>query len=108
MEYHDELLKAASDLIELPETQATLRRAVSTACYAVFHLLIFEACQLWVEPKHWQTLSRRFGHSTMKEASKSFKDTFERSTTPAERSLASAAGIFAGSAEPGPGSRHFI
>jgi uncharacterized protein (UPF0332 family) len=48
MEYHDELLTNAKDvLVFKPENQATLRRTVSTAYYSIFHLLIFEACQLW-------------------------------------------------------------
>jgi hypothetical protein len=47
-----ELLVAADEILGLePETQATLRRAVSTAYYALFHLLIEECCKNWIRPE---------------------------------------------------------
>lgn len=44
MTFHEELLGLAGELIHRNEpSQAHLRRAVSTAYYAFFHLLISEA-----------------------------------------------------------------
>jgi uncharacterized protein (UPF0332 family) len=45
--YHDELLQQAKELVHNnpgAPTQADLRRSVSSAYYALFHLLIFDAC----------------------------------------------------------------
>ena len=45
MPYHDELLTQAGELIHKDaarSTQADYRRAVSTAYYALFHLLVSE------------------------------------------------------------------
>lgn len=45
MPYHDELLQQAIDLVHRDlrdPTQADLRRSVSAAYYAVFHMLISE------------------------------------------------------------------
>ena len=50
MAYHDELLQQARELVHKNPnnpTQADLRRSVSSAYYALFHLLIFEACLNW-------------------------------------------------------------
>ena len=50
MAYHDELLQQAKELVHrnaTNPTQADLRRSVSSAYYALFHLLIFEACLNW-------------------------------------------------------------
>lgn len=47
MAYHDELLEQAKELVHKNPnnpTQADLRRSVSSAYYALSHLLIFEAC----------------------------------------------------------------
>lgn len=57
--------------------QANLRRAVSSAYYAVFHLLIDEACSTQIGTQHnqlayRQTLGRAFSHSVMKHACASF------------------------------------
>src|SRR5665213_3685953 len=48
-----------------PATQATLRRTVSTAYYALFHLLVEDACQLWAQATHRGKLSRQFEHRRM-------------------------------------------
>jgi hypothetical protein len=70
MGYPHDLLEAAhSFLLVEPLTQAILRRTVSTAYYALFHLLIEDACGLWGEPDHRGRLSRQFDHKRMKEAS---------------------------------------
>ena len=57
--------------------QANLRRAVSTAYYAVFHYLVHEACCALIGTQNAQrpyrhVLSRGFVHTTMKQACSSF------------------------------------
>jgi hypothetical protein len=50
MAYHNDLLEQAIDLIHYKPSdpnQAALRRAVSTAYYALFHLLISETTLNW-------------------------------------------------------------
>jgi hypothetical protein len=72
MAFPDDLLKLAQDLANLhPESphQASLRRAVSTAYYAIFHLLISEATANWARPELRATLGRCFDHGPMKTAS---------------------------------------
>jgi uncharacterized protein (UPF0332 family) len=70
MGYPDELLKTADALLGMqPVTQANLRRGVSTAYYALFHLLIESACQSWVQPDYRKRLARQFDHKRMKDAS---------------------------------------
>jgi uncharacterized protein (UPF0332 family) len=48
--------------------QASLRRAVSTAYYAIFHLLIHEAVTNWRRRGERNLLSRMFEHGVMKKA----------------------------------------
>jgi len=71
------------DLIELAEylarheigkpKQATLRRAVSTAYYALFHLLVREASRHLVANEDLRSLlARAFEHSEMKRISRAF------------------------------------
>jgi hypothetical protein len=72
MAFPDDLLKLAQDLANLhPKSphQASLRRAVSTAYYAIFHLLISEATANWARPELRATLGRCFDHGPMKTAS---------------------------------------
>src|ERR1700689_4682899 len=70
MLYHDDLLNQALHLVHLsPSTQASLRRAVSTAYYAVFHLLISEATSNWNNAALRAALGRAYDHGTMKTAS---------------------------------------
>ena len=72
MAYSRELLDSALLLYGAsPETQATLRRAISTAYYALFHLLIEEATANWVRPEQRAALARMFGHGIMAGASDS-------------------------------------
>ncbi|MEX0711678.1 MAG: hypothetical protein WD278_04975 [Pirellulales bacterium] len=53
--------------------QASLRRSVSSAYYALFHLLVDEAAKMLVGGKPLQCLvSRAFLHDEMKQASTSF------------------------------------
>jgi len=61
--YPRDLLEVAHKLLWAePETQATLRRAVSTAYYALFHLLIEAACKNWAQPQQRGNLARQFDH----------------------------------------------
>jgi uncharacterized protein (UPF0332 family) len=71
MGYPEELLDSAISLFQLtPQTQANLRRAVSSCYYALFHLLIEETCNNWARPEQRTRLSRRFEHARMLEASR--------------------------------------
>ena len=70
MAYADELLELAQDIANLhPDHphQASLRRAVSTAYYALFHLLISEATANWQRPELRAVLGRVFDHGPMKQ-----------------------------------------
>lgn len=77
---HDDLLKQAVRLARLDPTrpkQANLRRAISATYYALFHLLVDEACRVQIGAQHnqaafRQVLGRAFVHTVMKEACKSF------------------------------------
>jgi uncharacterized protein (UPF0332 family) len=72
MAYADDLLELAQHLANLEPAnprQACLRRAVSTAYYALFHLLISEAALNWSRPELRADLGRLFGHTRMKSAS---------------------------------------
>jgi hypothetical protein len=70
MAYHDDLLQLASDLIDKDRaTQAELRRAVSTAYYALFHLLISETTLNWNRESSRNALGRMFDHGMMKRVS---------------------------------------
>ena len=73
MAFPDDLLELAQVLRSLhPEGaqhQASLRRAVSTAYYALFHLLISEATANWARPELRAILGRCFDHGPMKTAS---------------------------------------
>ena len=62
--------------------QASLRRSISTAYYALFHLLVQEAAQGWNgSPNVRVGLERRFEHKNMKDVS-------QRTEKPLSRSLA--------------------
>lgn len=78
-------MELAGDLLDVAEhlalyqganpTQAALRRAVSTAYYAIFHLLIHDAADRWSgSPEARTGFMRAFEHTSMKKAS----DQFER------------------------------
>jgi len=75
--YHDELLQQANELVHKNPnhpTQADLRRSVSSAYYALFHLLIFEACLNWSNAISRPGLARMFDHGLMKKVSKRVSD----------------------------------
>ena len=70
-DYADELLNSATALSQIsPETQANLRRAISSSYYALFHLLIGEACRNWSRPEQRGRLARKFEHVRMLAASR--------------------------------------
>ena len=54
--------------------QASLRRAVSTAYYALFHLLVEDATKRWSGHKNSRIgLARAFEHASMERASRAFQ-----------------------------------
>src|SRR5713226_8337987 len=54
--------------------QASLRRAISTAYYALFHLLISEAILSWKRVEDRDDLARMFEHTNMKTACANKRD----------------------------------
>ena len=84
MAYHDDLLRQALYLAHKEPRnpkQASLRRAVSTAYYALFHLLISEAVANWNVVSLRAALGRAFDHGVMKAASNRIQDTRQFSFT---------------------------
>jgi uncharacterized protein (UPF0332 family) len=77
---HEHLLEQAVTLARLDlrrPKQANLRRAISSAYYSVFHLLVDEACRVQIgsvsnQAQFRQVLGRAFTYGIMKEACKSF------------------------------------
>jgi uncharacterized protein (UPF0332 family) len=71
MAFADDLLNQAYHLLTLdppdPPKQANLRRAVSAAYYALFHLLIDEAVGNWGIARQRSVLARTFTHRAMKQ-----------------------------------------
>jgi hypothetical protein len=69
----EDLLRLAGRLANPAPTepeQACLRRSISTAYYALFHLLIHDAVQTWSGSQSARLgLARRFEHKTMKQVS---------------------------------------
>lgn len=76
MAYHDDLLTLARELVNKgpSATQADLRRAVSTAYYAIFHLLVSEATLNWSRDSSRNALGRMFDHGLMKRVSERVAD----------------------------------
>ena len=75
MTFHEELLGLAGELIHRNEpSQAHLRRAVSTAYYAFFHLLISEATLNWKRDSSRDALGRMFDHGLMRKVSQRVVD----------------------------------
>jgi uncharacterized protein (UPF0332 family) len=79
MSLHHDLLAQAKHLLKKEPRrprQASLRRAVSAAYYALFHLLVYESSKKLVSGAAQTGLrtliSRAFEHSTMKQASRAF------------------------------------
>jgi hypothetical protein len=77
MAFHDDLLAQAGELIHKNQpnvTQADLRRAVSTAYYALFHLLISETALNWKRDSSRDAFGRMFEHAVMRRASQRLLD----------------------------------
>lgn len=77
MAYHDDLLAQALMLVNKEPRkpkQASLRRSVSTAYYALFHLLISEAVSNWKHADQRTFLGRSFDHKDMKSASNQWQN----------------------------------
>jgi hypothetical protein len=80
MSQHKDLLEQAGNLATIDTKkpkQVNLRRAISSTYYAVFHLLVDEACRIQFGSQHNEApfrhvLARAFAHSVMKDACKSF------------------------------------
>lgn len=69
MAFADDLLEQAEHLVRRERRrprQASLRRAVSTAYYALFHLLIAETTRNWRRSQDRDKLARMFEHATMR------------------------------------------
>ncbi len=73
MAFHEELIEHALFLAQLkwPEepNQAELRRAISAAYYALFHLLTSEASLNWKNDSQRNRFARMFDHARMKTCS---------------------------------------
>src|SRR5579863_6321021 len=54
--------------------QASLRRAVSTAYYAIFHLLSMEMAKNWKRPAERFTVARMLDHTPMVKVCKAKRD----------------------------------
>lgn len=66
---HDELLDLAAVLAIGPEPgEAYIRRSISTAYYALFHLLVYETTLNWGIEGQRNVLARAFDHGPMKKA----------------------------------------
>jgi uncharacterized protein (UPF0332 family) len=91
MAYHDDLIKHAVFLSELnlPDDpkQVDLRRAVSAAYYALFHLLTTEAAENWKHQSQRNRFTRMFDHGRMKTCSSKLSSR-PLPTDPAEISVA--------------------
>jgi hypothetical protein len=86
MSFADDLLEQAYHLANRePENQANLRRAVSTAYYALFHLLIDEAVGNWGIARQRSILARTFEHGKMKSVCESHVNNFFSSGQPRQK-----------------------
>lgn len=87
MAFAPDLLEQAVHLANRERTrpkQASLRRAISTSYYALFHLLIHEATNNWKKAPQRPLLARAFEHGRMKSACGKRRDELEKflSTSP--------------------------
>ncbi len=72
MAYPEDLLEFAQEMASIHPGEAhqpSLRRAVSTGYYALFHLLIADAVGNCTDPQFRAALARMFDHGPMKQAS---------------------------------------
>jgi len=88
MAYPDDLMKDAYHLAgrggKNPK-QSSLRRAASTAYYAVFHMLIADFVSNWRIPEQRARLGRIFEHRRMAQAPLEYRD--KKKPTQAEKEL---------------------
>jgi hypothetical protein len=87
MAFADDLLEQAYHLANRESAhpkQASLRRAVSTAYYALFHFLIDEAVGNWSIARQRRILARTFDHAKMKNVCVEQVKNFESRGSPAE------------------------
>src|ERR1700682_5193702 len=85
MAFADDLLKQAYHLANKEKKnpkQASLRRAVSTAYYALFHLLIDEAVGNWSVARQRGVLARTFDHGKMKSVCEALVTSFYKGGSP--------------------------
>ncbi len=85
MAFADDLLEQAEFLANrdpLSPKQASLRRAVSTAYYALFHLLIDEAVGNWRVARQRGVLARTFDHGKMKSVCEALVTNFYKGGSP--------------------------
>ncbi|MBK7760929.1 MAG: hypothetical protein IPI35_31860 [Deltaproteobacteria bacterium] len=93
MSLHDDLLAQASRLARSEPRrpkQASLRRAVSTAYYALFHLLISEGSTVMSpmsDAKLRVIVARAFQHGAMKAVASDSQGKFSKELTPTLASL---------------------
>jgi uncharacterized protein (UPF0332 family) len=69
MALHDDLLAEAKRMLAYasPPAEVTLRRAISTAYYAVFHLLLHECVRATVQAHAFEYVERSVEHKTIRE-----------------------------------------
>ena len=67
MSFAEDLLEQAHYLAYRDQGQASLRRAVSTAYYALFHLLIDDAVNNWAVDHQRRVIARTFEHGKMRD-----------------------------------------
>jgi hypothetical protein len=66
----EQLISQAEFLVRNADSnEANVRRAVSSAYYALFHLLVRDAVMNWKYADHRSRLARTFDHKRMKDAS---------------------------------------
>ncbi|HXB69423.1 MAG TPA: hypothetical protein VNY05_14330 [Candidatus Acidoferrales bacterium] len=82
MPFAEHLLEQAQHLARREKKrprQASLRRAVSTAYYALFHLLVSEATRNWKRASQRDVLARAFDHGKMRAACEKKRKELEHS-----------------------------
>ena len=98
MAFADDLLEQAHHLARREKKkpkQASLRRALSTAYYALFHLLIAATAANWKRSDQRADLARAFSHRKMKSASqKAARSSFQGSSPTVVADLKSVAKAF--------------
>ena len=90
MSFAQDLLEQAEHLVNrdgADPKQASLRRAVSTAYYALFHLLIDEAVGNWSVARHRGRLARTFDHGSMRRVCDDHVKSFYSAGKPASQLL---------------------